>query len=496
MSLQVILARTPPGHTVSTSATSYWGFGCSLLWTSADVADTDVKVFWPAAGTFSNFRITLTTAPGVGKSHTVTVIKNGSDTAMIVTVSGTATSGTYSGSITVADGDYLTMKIVPSGTPSVGGSFFTSVDFDSTTAGQSGYGLEGINHNCTPSNGTARMAPFSGINASWTINAGTTVENVIPCAGSITKAFAVTNFDATDPGEVWRFHLYKNGVKQDGTGATVDTGFSIVDGSTSGSASFDLPVVAGDTIYAEVTFPSGNPAGASLGFSVRFTATTAGQCIMAGIDTQNALGAATKYNTPVGTLLGWQSTETDAKVIAGVTPFTVSKFRGKLQGAPGAGKSYAFDVRRDSTSPASTTSFSIADAATTGADATSNATTFEDSDLMTIRSVPTGTPTDRALSWSMIQVGAVAKVGCFVCGAYGTVNSTLTFLANLDGVTRTVSAQNSLYVGGNLALHEQSAAPTAIANVGRIFTEDNGAGKTRLMVQFGSGAAVQIAIEP
>ena len=42
----------------------------------------------------------------------------------------------------------------------------------------------------------------------------------------------------------------------------------------------------------------------------------------------------------------------------------------------------------------------------------------------------------------------------------------------------------------------EMTAPTGTANVATIFAEDNGAGKTRLMCIFGSGAAQQLAIEP
>jgi hypothetical protein len=60
-----------------------------------------------------------------------------------------------------------------------------------------------------------------------------------------------------------------------------------------------------------------------------------------------------------------------------------------------------------------------------------------------------------------------------------------------------VSAQALQLLGGSyLAVQETSPPPAALANFARVFAEDDGAGKTRLMVQFGSGAAVQIAIEP
>lgn len=41
----------------------------------------------------------------------------------------------------------------------------------------------------------------------------------------------------------------------------------------------------------------------------------------------------------------------------------------------------------------------------------------------------------------------------------------------------------------------ERTAPAGVANTARIFTQDNGAGKTQLMVIFGSGVAQQIAIE-
>lgn len=47
-----------------------------------------------------------------------------------------------------------------------------------------------------------------------------------------------------------------------------------------------------------------------------------------------------------------------------------------------------------------------------------------------------------------------------------------------------------------LSLPEVGSAPAGVANRAIVFAEDNGSGKTRLMVQFGTGAAQQLAIEP
>jgi hypothetical protein len=50
--------------------------------------------------------------------------------------------------------------------------------------------------------------------------------------------------------------------------------------------------------------------------------------------------------------------------------------------------------------------------------------------------------------------------------------------------------------GGSLEFREQTAPAAPAANGVRIYAEDNGSGKTRLMALFATGAAQQIAIEP
>lgn len=83
-----------------------------------------------------------------------------------------------------------------------------------------------------------------------------------------------------------------------------------------------------------------------------------------------------------------------------------------------------------------------------------------------------------------------------IFGENGTVTSSRTFLANLDAVTRTVDIPNAMVLGGTFVVFESGSAPIGIANAARIYAEDNGSGKTQLMVVFGTGSPVQIAIEP
>jgi hypothetical protein len=90
--------------------------------------------------------------------------------------------------------------------------------------------------------------------------------------------------------------------------------------------------------------------------------------------------------------------------------------------------------------------------------------------------------------------------------AYTALNAATSLefvIANVNKASITTSAL-TLGTGVNLVMASgqyieggEGTAPAApAANGFRIFAEDNGAGKTRLMVQFATGAAQQLAIEP
>ena len=54
----------------------------------------------------------------------------------------------------------------------------------------------------------------------------------------------------------------------------------------------------------------------------------------------------------------------------------------------------------------------------------------------------------------------------------------------------------NLFLGSYAQMSEMTAPAAPAANSVRIYAEDNGSGKTRLMALFATGAAQQIAIEP
>lgn len=98
--------------------------------------ETDVAQIIPISGTFKNLYIKLSGSPGSAKSYTFTLMKNGVAQAVTCAVSGsTDTSASdIANSFSVSSGDLVSLKIVPSGTPS---ALMVSwgVSFDPVTKG-------------------------------------------------------------------------------------------------------------------------------------------------------------------------------------------------------------------------------------------------------------------------------------------------------------------------------------------------------------------------
>ena len=103
------------GSTASTTGTVYASLGSYSVW---DATESLRSTVFPTNGVISNMYVDLSTAPGVGKTNTITLVKNGTPTSQTCTVSDTATTCTdLTNSVTVAPGDTVSLQQTPSGTP-------------------------------------------------------------------------------------------------------------------------------------------------------------------------------------------------------------------------------------------------------------------------------------------------------------------------------------------------------------------------------------------
>ena len=82
---------------------------------------------------------------------------------------------------------------------------------------------------------------------------------------------------------------------------------------------------------------------------------------------------------------------------------------------------------------------------------------------------------------------------------YNTAATEWTLIQDAGGAVSatTVSTNGFVFLNANsyLSITEMTAPPTPVANRATVWAEDNGAGKTRLMVQFGTGVAIPLSIE-
>lgn len=127
----------------------------------------------------------------------------------------------------------------------------------------------------------------------------------------------------------------------------------------------------------------------------------------------------TRYNTLQGGA-SWHIFEYNRYKIV-TTGGKIKDLRVKLDGSPGAGKSYDFTLMLNGTPTALT--LEIADAATSGADTTHEVDVVA-GDLISLRCVPTGTPTARYATWTSIFEGSTAKESLIFSGHSNELSKT------------------------------------------------------------------------
>lgn len=109
------LVATGSSSSLSAVAARYLSLQAGILSTTIGNAESII----PTGGTISNAYATLGGSPGVGRSYTAVLVKNGVDTALSVTIADSNTIGNdTANSVSVVAGDKVYWKITPSGSPS------------------------------------------------------------------------------------------------------------------------------------------------------------------------------------------------------------------------------------------------------------------------------------------------------------------------------------------------------------------------------------------
>ena len=115
-----------------------------------------------------------------------------------------------------------------------------------------------------------------------------------------------------------------------------------------------------------------------------------------------------------------------------------------------------------------------------------------ESNVLRIGTEKAGTGSARALE---LQTDGVTRLTIDTSG-HTIVTSGRQLFLSLNGVNWQQLDNQMRLNGGSFEMVERTAPSAPAANGVRIYAEDDGAGKTRLMALFATGAAQQIAIEP
>jgi hypothetical protein len=352
----------------------------------------------PVAGILSKLQIKATITQAAGVGWVFTVQKNGTDTAMTVTLTeNTVIASDSTNTVTVAAGDTIRIKAVPSGSPTLTGRFEHCIEFDGTVAANSFYAVKSGAEEGAPSTNFNLFCPVLASNAKWIAltDPGAPAHSYFGCAGIVT---GYTVWGIAPLTGSYSCRILKNGVTQDGTGGTTDTRTTLSggDGTTvRNSAAFSLTVAAGDRLEYEFVL-TGSVGSSFPSISTVFQPTAIGDYQWSAVYPSDTFGASDTPNYPylIGeTILNNSNTEADTIALVPVSGFNIKGLYVRIATAAGAAKSRTFVTRKNSGNAAQAASVVISGAADlTGIDVTGKAS-FSDGDTIGTRQTGSGTPT-------------------------------------------------------------------------------------------------------
>jgi hypothetical protein len=345
------------------------GFLSPMSSTSPWSATEDQFCCVPVSGFLTNLRVNLSAAPGVGKSRTIALRVNSVD-ILSVTISDNARTGIIVTRAAVVAGDLISMSTTPSGSPA-SATVSWCMDFQGSSPQQAVI----VAASSTSATGLVYVPIMSnqGSGASAPAN-----EVIISTPGTISN-LAIFLSSALASG-TRTFTLRKNGVNQ-----TPVASFAPGDQFKQDNVN-SVSVVAGDRLVIQ----AGGSATAFtwVAIGMVFTPSTADgySSITCGCPNSPSTSVA-NYQPVSGAAGSWNASEAAQQHV--MNACTLKRLEIRLGTAPGAGKSWQFNVKVNGGYVGM--QVSIADTATTGA--IDLDVPIANGDLIDFESIPTGTPT-------------------------------------------------------------------------------------------------------
>jgi hypothetical protein len=367
------------GQIAPNTASKTYGNICGTANAGWTTNTTQAKMVMPSSGTWQNLRVwTDGTTPGAGKSYTVAFMTNFSDSPISCTISDSSTRcwNTTVTSYTTVN-DIVNFTVTPSGTPT---SLRVHASIEFVTSTTNTFVYAGVGGLSTTASAYLGVSGHAGSNTTEVLR-----QMVVPTSGT----FVAMVSSITAPpgaGKSYVMTLRKNGAA---TGLTCTMTNSV----TFCTANSMVSVKPSDLLAIQGT-PSGTPAGVNQTTSFIFVSSTPGefpnfyqQQVGPSVSATNFMALSDMNSAPNAT-----ETLVQAPMISTSPAFIMKNIYVFAQTAPGAGKSYTFSLRKNSTSPTGAPTVTLQDTNTkAGSDA--KFLQINTDDLVNSQSVPTGTPT-------------------------------------------------------------------------------------------------------
>lgn len=336
----------------------------------------------PGAFTLSNFYVSLGASPGSGKSWTFIIVKNGSDTALSITITDSAVTGSDdTNTASFSAGDTIAIKSSPTSTPGAP----SGIRWNILTTGTG----QPITIYSNSSHSTVDVyTPMTGSGGSVSTTANLN-KFVMPTAGTLSNLYAITSV-APGAGTSKILTIVQNNVASSLVATIADTN------TTANDTTHTINVLAGDSIGMAQTH-SGSVSTGNEFFGFVFTPTNDGESIIGFSTNGSPSTSVVNYDTIAGTK-GFTATE--ANIVALTGSGTLKKFYGRTSTASGAGTSYDITVRLNSASSALTVNC----ANTTTAQSVTTDVAVTSTDTLGLAWTPNSTPTSGRMNAGALMV--------------------------------------------------------------------------------------------
>lgn len=361
----------------STTVTNY-NFVTSSNTSAWSTTETDRDGIISGSFDLANFYMEVSVAPGVGKSWTFTVMKNGSATALEVVISGTDTSATDSiHTVSYAAGDTISLRSVPSGTPTSTGSIYWNLE-------ASGTGQPVVtSYDATISSSNTRFLLAYGSGTQTPLTTADRAYVSIPTSGTVSN-FWVSLSASPGSGKSHQFTFVRNGVNQ---AVTV----TVADAATTGSdTTHSFTVTPGVTsLICIESVPINTPNSTTVAFGWIFTPDIDGESFIAyGKGNSGPSTSVVNYEQLIGNGRGgFTATESNIEAILGNK--TLRSLVAFNDSPGGVGKSYTWTIRKNGVD----TALSVTNANTDTVGTDTGDVVFSQGDKITLSVAPAGSPT-------------------------------------------------------------------------------------------------------